>query len=71
MSVSADRAIRYYSDRQTLLQALKAYTDQNGIGNVTYTHKSTDLGIRASARGTKQLSDRWFTFETVRYVLPP
>lgn len=35
---------------------------------MSYIHDKIDLGVRASARGTKQLDGRWVTYETVWFV---
>jgi hypothetical protein len=70
ISVSNSGSIIFYRDPEFLMQALQAYVQQNGIGNITYRHDIIDLGVRASARGTKQLDGRWVTYETVWFVSP-
>jgi hypothetical protein len=62
--------IPYYEDRQLLLETMRAYAEQNGLGNVSYFYDSIELGVRARARGTKQLDGQWVTYETVWFVSP-
>ena len=60
--------ILFYEDRQLLLDTLRAFAEQNGLGYVSYFHEEVPLGIRAGARGTKRISGRWTTYETWWYV---
>ena len=60
----------YYEDRQLLLETVRAYAEQHGLSNVSIFYDNIDLGVRARARGTKQLDDRWVTYETVWFVSP-
>lgn len=62
--------IAFYSDKQLLLSTIQSYSEQNGLLNTSYTHERTPLGVRAGARGTKQIDGRWFTYEIVWYVSP-
>ena len=64
------RTIPFYKDRELLLRAVQAHAEQDGLRNISYIYDNTDLGIRASARGTKQIEDRWVTYETVWLVSP-
>jgi hypothetical protein len=64
------QTIPYYQDRQLLLETARAYAEQNGLSNVSYSYDSIDLGVRARTRGTKQLDGRWVTYETVWFVSP-
>lgn len=62
--------IPYFGDRQLLLGTIRAYVEQNGLTNTHYSHEKTALGIRAAARGTKQINGRWVTYEAIWYVSP-
>jgi hypothetical protein len=62
--------IAFYNDRQLLLSTLQDYFVQNGFGNVAYTYKISTIGIRAEARGTKQIAGNWVTYNTIFLVSP-
>lgn len=62
--------IAFYKDRQLLLSTLKDYAEQTGLRNVAYTYEITTLGIRAEARGTKQIAGDWVTYKTIFLVSP-
>jgi hypothetical protein len=64
------QTMQYFQDRQLLLRTVQAFAEQNGLSNVSYFHDHIDLGVRARARGTKQIDGRWATYETVWFVSP-
>ncbi|MEQ9190980.1 MAG: hypothetical protein RLQ25_10840 [Alphaproteobacteria bacterium] len=57
-----------YADRQLLSESLQAYMEQNGMSDVTYTIESGEFGIRADARGYKQLDGKWATYHATWFV---